>query len=166
MSEVRRTLAVVWHRFLPETPFTPRRLTDRLQTAYTQERQLARLLAMFSAVAIVIAYLGLFAMVSYVLQCRQKEIAIRRVLGASTLRLGLRLSSNSVGLYVAAAVAALGTVFIASSWWLREFAYRVTVSPLTFGVVLVMVLLITLTAVWYQVVRVTATPPARAIRQS
>jgi len=166
MSEVRSTLAAMWHQFLPETPFAPHPLTDRLQIAYTQERQLTRLLAIFSTVAIAIAHLGLFAMVSYVLQRRQKEIAIRRVLGASTLRLGLRLSSNSVGLYVAAAVAALGTVFIASSWWLREFAYRVTVSPLTFGAVLVMVLLITLTAVWYQVVRVTATPPARAIRQS
>ncbi|NBC30019.1 MAG: FtsX-like permease family protein [Spirochaetes bacterium] len=163
---VRRALEEVWSRFLPDTPFTPRLLADQLKTAYVQERRLAQLLAAFSTVAIAIAYLGLFAMVSYVLQRRKREIAIRRALGATALRLGLKLSAESAGVYVISAVAALGTMLVASSWWLRQFAFRASPSPLALSLVLLVVLLITLTAVWYHVVRIAATPPAQAIRDS
>jgi putative ABC transport system permease protein len=72
-----------WRKHFPETVVDFSFLEDRLQGSYGSEHQFSKTFLIFSIISITIACLGLFAVVSYNVERRFKEIGIRKVLGAT-----------------------------------------------------------------------------------
>ncbi|PZQ86754.1 MAG: multidrug ABC transporter substrate-binding protein, partial [Flavobacterium johnsoniae] len=126
----------------------------RSYQAYVNQRNLFSLL---NIIVIFIALSGLFALASYSIQRRMKEIAIRKTLGAETKTLLKELSKQYVVFCIAGFLIALFPVYFLLNKWLENFAYRIDISIVPFVVGFVALLLLMLIVVLsraYQATRV------------
>lgn len=126
----------------------------RTYKSYVDQRNLFSLL---NIVVIIIALFGLFALASYSIQSRMKEIAIRKTLGAETERLLATLSKQYIFFCVLGFLIAVVPVYFLLDQWLANFAYRITISVLPFIIGFFALMLLTLAVVLsraYQATRV------------
>src|SRR5437763_9549026 len=72
-----------WKSIAPNQPFSYSFMDDDFNNIYRAEQRIGRIAISFSVLAILIACLGLFGLVTYAAEQRTKEIGIRKVLGAS-----------------------------------------------------------------------------------
>jgi putative ABC transport system permease protein len=108
-------------------------LNDRFNEFYEADARRGQLFLVFSMVIVLIAILGLFALVSYSMESRTKEIGIRKVLGASIQNILGLVSREFLGIVIVASIVALPAAWLLMNKWLTDFAYRV---PLNAGVFL------------------------------
>ena len=95
--------------------------------------------AVFAGLCILIAMLGLGGMAAYNNQRRGREMAIRKVLGASAHQILALLSRSTVRVLLLAMVPACIGAWYLSSIWLQRFAYRIdpTVTPFILAIIIV-----------------------------
>ncbi|MCY1233291.1 acidobacterial duplicated orphan permease [compost metagenome] len=116
----------------------------RTYEGYISQRNMFSLL---NLVVILIALFGLFALASYSIQSRMKEIAIRKTLGADTKTLSSTLSRQYVVFCIIGFLIALFPVYYLLNGWLENFAYRIDISLLPFVIGFFLLMLLTLTVV-------------------
>jgi putative ABC transport system permease protein len=129
------TLRGIQHAYQPFAggrPFVYTFLDDDFNRLYQADRRMGELFTIFAILAIIIAGLGMFGLVTATTEQRTKELGIRRVLGARAADLGLLLLKGyglAIGLAVLIALPA-------GAWvmhnWLQGFAYRTPLHPLLF----------------------------------
>ena len=122
--------------------------------AYVKQKDLFSLL---NVVVILIALFGLFALSSYSIQRRMKEIAIRKTLGAETGVLLAALSKQYVVFCITGFLIAFVPAWLLLDKWLENFAYRIDVSVLPFIIGFAILMALTLLVVLsraYQATRV------------
>ncbi len=166
--QVRQTLSQIeatWNRQFPDLPFEAVFLDDLFARLYQQEQQQVKLLAIFSGLAIFIAFLGIAGLLTYLTQRRLKEIAIRRVLGATFGTLALMLGSRLGLLGLASALLAAPITLWVMRQWLTQYAYRVATGALPFVVAASLLLvLLTITILW-QTRYASSQNPAKVLKQ-
>ncbi|MDI1255454.1 MAG: ABC transporter permease [Flavobacterium sp.] len=116
----------------------------RTYEAYTNQKNLFSLL---NVVVIMIALFGLFALASYSIERRMKEIAIRKTLGAETQVLLKSLSKQYIIFCIIGFAAAIFPVYFLLDKWLQNFAYRIDITFLPFGIGFFALMLLTLIVV-------------------
>ena len=114
--------------------------------------------------AIVIACVGLLGLASYMTEKRTKEIGIRKVLGASTLRISLMLSKSFAKWVLIANIVAWPIAYIVMTKWLSNYAYRIRIGLWTFLFSAILTLSIALCTVGFQVIRSAVANPVKTIR--
>ena len=127
LSNIPETIAHIedtYRSIYPEDPFTYFFLDDSFNRQYQADVQFGNLFSAFSALAIFIACIGLFALVSYSATLRIKEIGIRKVLGARVSHLMLLLSREYLILLLIAIALAVPIVFIGGKAWLNNYAFK------------------------------------------
>jgi putative ABC transport system permease protein len=148
---------------VPNDPFRYRFLDEGLNGLYLSEQTTSKLVVAAAGLAILITCLGLFGLVSYMTEQRTKEIAIRKVMGASAAGIaGLFLKEIVLGVALAAILAAPLSLWAAQKW-LQGFSFRISFSPwmiLTAGFAVLSIAVLT---VLYQTLRAAATNPIEAI---
>lgn len=117
---------------------------ERTYESYVKQRNLFGLL---NAVVILIALFGLFALASYSIQRRMKEIAIRKTLGAETKTLLKELSKQYVIFCVIGFLIALFPAYYLLNMWLENFAFRIDISVWPFLIGFIVLLILTLVIV-------------------
>jgi putative ABC transport system permease protein len=149
-ADLERTLASideVWRALGPPAPVQRRFLDDDFEALYRGERRQAQLLTTFSVLAVAIACLGLYGLVSYSTTRRTKEIGIRKTLGASVPEI-VRLFATEFGVLVLVAnVIAWPVAYFAMQRWLSGFAYRIELGPLVFVASAVLALVVAMLTV-------------------
>ena len=103
---------------------------------------------MFSGLAILVAFLGIFGLVAYSIKSRMKEMAIRKVLGAGASAITLLFSKDFIRLILLALVISLPATWYLMQYWLDNFAYRISIGWTSFTwsfLIVLMILLITVT---------------------
>lgn len=126
----------------------------RAYESYVKQKNLFSLL---NIIVILIALFGLFALASYSIQRRMKEIAIRKTLGAETKTLLIALSKQYILFCIVGFLIALFPVYFLLSKWLENFAFRIdiTLLPFIIGFIILMVLtLIVVLSRAYQATRI------------
>lgn len=126
----------------------------RTYEAFVKQRNLFSLL---NVVVIAIALFGLFALASYSIERRMKEIAIRKTLGAETKTLLKELSKQYILFCVIGFAIALFPVYFLLEKWLQNFAFRIEISIIPFIIGFVVLLILTLIVVLsraYQATRI------------
>jgi ABC-type antimicrobial peptide transport system permease subunit len=130
---------------------------------YAQQRLMARLFAIFSVLALLLAAAGLYSVVSYGVATRTNEFGIRMALGARTwdvVRLVLSATSISVGAGLAAGLA-LSLVFDAvARKWLAESSR----DPLILGGLAVLLIAVAGLSCWAPARRAASVDPSEALR--
>jgi len=139
-------------------------MDEDYQALYASEQRVASLSAYFAGIAILISCLGLFGLAAFTAQKRQKEIGIRKVIGASVANITTMLSGEFLQLVVLAHLIALPLAWWALSQWLLGFAYRVEMGPEVFVITALTVVLITLATISYQAIKAAMADPVKSLR--
>jgi len=153
-----------WKEIDPVRPLDFFFLDGFFDAQYRAEERLSRLFTAFSGLAIIIACLGLFGLASFMAEQKAKEIAIRKVLGASIRGVSARLSLEFLKLVALAILLAWPAAYFAMGAWLRNFAYRAALSPWTFLTAGLAALAIALLTVGGQAVRAASSNPAESLK--
>ena len=153
-----------WKAVAPEQPFAYTFLDAAVDSQYRLEARLSRIVGVASALAILIACLGLFGLAALTAVRRTKEIGVRKVLGASVSSITLLLSKDFLGLVLVALALAVPVAYLVMRQWLEGFAYRVGLGPSIFVLAGVLVLLIALVTVSYQAVKAALADPVKSLR--
>jgi putative ABC transport system permease protein len=154
----------VWEQFLPYRPMSYQFLEDRLRGLYEEDRRLARLLGLSALVALGIACLGLFGLAALAAARRRREIAIRKVLGATVAQVVELISREFLLLTGAGLLIALPLVYFGMHRWLQQFAYQTGIRPRVFLWTIVVVVGIAFLTVSYQSIKAALTNPAESLR--
>ncbi|MFH0990927.1 MAG: ABC transporter permease [bacterium] len=163
-SEALAFLQKKWNELFPDTPFTYHFLNDIVNSIYQKEEQFGVLMAFFSALAIVIACLGLFGLATYTAERRRKEIGIRRVLGSSVGGIMFLLSGDLLKSVLLSNVIGLPIAWFVMEGWLENYAQRVDLELWTFLFVAGSVMMISLITVMHQAIRAALSNPVESLR--
>lgn len=155
----------VWNSMVPEEPFDYDFLDEAFAKLYESEQKFGQIFSVFAALAILIACLGLFALAAFTLERRFKEIAIRKVLGASVFSITKLVLTDFTKLIFYGSVVAIPVAFYLMEQWLQKFAYRVELGVLIFIAPVVLVTLVAWITVAYQSVKTAMSNPVQALKQ-
>ncbi len=125
LPETMNRIEEIWGKVMPGTPFIYAFVDEAVDMQYLQEDRLSRMVRLGSALAIIIACMGLFGLISLMIVRRTKEIGIRKVLGASVVSIILLLNKEFTKLIAVSFVLATPVGWIVLSQWLQNFAYRI-----------------------------------------
>jgi putative ABC transport system permease protein len=117
--------------FLPDIPLQISFLDDNFGRLAEKERLLGQAINFFTALAILLATLGLIGLTLFTIERRTKEIGIRKVLGAGKMSILQLISGDFIRLAAIASAVALPIAWWLIDRWLDNFAYRITVSVTT-----------------------------------
>jgi putative ABC transport system permease protein len=155
----------VWNELFPSYPMEYYFLDELYNNLYKGERVQVQLLFLFSGLAILIAFIGLVGLVAYALKTRTKEIAVRKVLGASINDLVRLMSREYVILLLMGALVAIPVSVYGVRKWLSAFAYRVEISPMSYGIALISIAALLVATVGWQTLRAGKSNPADTLRE-
>ena len=167
LSNIPETIAHIedtYRSIYPEDPFTYFFLDDSFNQQYQADLQFGNLFSAFSALAIFIAGIGLFALVSFSATLRTKEIGIRKVLGASVSNLMILLSREYLLLLLLASVLAVPLVLIGGKAWLDNYAYKVGIGAGLFLIPAFVLLVIALLTVSYRTYAAARANPVESLK--
>jgi putative ABC transport system permease protein len=117
-----------WAQFMPEQPISRRFLDQDFEALYRAEARQAQMFTFFSALAILIACMGLFGLASFTTERRTKEIGIRKTIGGSVADIVLLISGEFGKLVLVANLVAWPLAYFLMQRWLASFAYRIDMS--------------------------------------
>ncbi|MEQ9440440.1 MAG: ABC transporter permease [Cyclobacteriaceae bacterium] len=120
----------LWSTHANDIPFTYSFLDEDYDALFRSEQRLGKLFTGFTALALFVAGLGLFALAAFMAERRAKEIGIRKVLGATVAQVVTLLSKDFVRLLIIAFLIALPLGYLAMRQWLDNFAYQTDI-PIT-----------------------------------
>ncbi len=138
---------------------------ERFKELYETEENIASVLEYAMAFAIVIACLGLYALASFSIMLKTKEIAIRKVLGASVGRIVHSFSKQYLLIVLIAGIPAVVIAWYGMVKWLEDFAYRVTISPWIFLIAIVGAAVIAIATVSYHALKAGFINPVDSLKE-
>ena len=158
-------IEAAYKKAYPDDPFHYFFLDENFNRQYQADLQFGNLFSAFSILAILIACLGLFALVSYSATLRIKEIGIRKVLGASVGNLMLLLSKEYLLLMFIAILLAVPAVFFGGSNWLENYAFKIDLSADLIIIPALSLLFIAVITVSYRTYKSAKANPVKALRK-
>jgi putative ABC transport system permease protein len=167
INAIRQTISYVkhlWEEYSPNVPFVYNFLDEWLDQMYKAEENVEKIIASFSLLAVFLACLGLFGLVSFSTEQRTKEIGIRKVLGASIRDIVLMLVRDFVKWITIANLIAWPIAYYFMNKWLQDFAYRVEMSWWIFILAGAIALIIALTTVSFQAIKAATANPVESLR--
>lgn len=139
--------------------------TERFQDLYETEESIASVLTYAMGFAIIIACLGLYALASFSVMLKTKEIAIRKVLGASIAKIISSFSRKYMVLVLIAALPAVGLSWYAMKNWLQDFAYRIDIGPAVYVIAIFGAVTIAFMTVAYHALKAGFTNPVDSLKE-
>jgi putative ABC transport system permease protein len=158
------SITEVWKKFSPHQAIRYSFLDERYAAMYADVQRLARIFTTFATLAIVVACLGLFALSSFMIEQRAKEVSIRLVLGASLKNIFNLLTLNFIKLVLIAFAIASPLAWYMMISWLKDFNYKTEIGVEVFIIPGVAAVAIALMTVSYQAVKAAVVNPANSLR--
>ena len=164
MDELMRFVRETWETHFPGVPFEYSFLDESFGREYRYEEQMGRLLGIIASLGIGVACLGLFGLSSFLARRREKEIGVRKVLGASNSHIVSLLALQYVRPVLTAVLIASPVAWYAMGRWLGGFAYRIDLNVLITVTAAAGALAVALVTVGLQSLRAAAASPAVTLR--
>jgi len=153
-----------WKTLVPDRPFEYRFLDNDYNVLYNGELRLAKVMNLFSGIAVALACLGLFGLSSYSIRQRVKEIGIRKVLGASVGQIVVTLTREFIFLALISILIAFPLAWWATGKWLADFSYRTSMSWYIFMAAGIIELFLVITTVSLRAMRAAFANPVGALK--
>jgi ABC-type antimicrobial peptide transport system permease subunit len=157
-------MTAIFQKYNPTVPFQYKFVDEEYERKFSSEMRVGTLASIFSGLTILISLLGLFGLSAFVAEQRNKEIAIRKVVGASIVSLWTMLTKNFVALVALSCVIAFPIAWYVLSSWLTKFQYRIAIEWWIFPVVIAGALAVTLFTVSYQAIRAALSNPVNSLK--
>jgi len=164
ISGTIQSVTDIWNKFSPNQPVRYSFLTENFKMMYSNIQKMGMVFSTFAIIAIIIACLGLFALSSYIIEQRTKEIGIRKVHGAKVFEAVFLLNTSFIKWVIIASVIAIPVAYFSMHKWLDNFAYKTALDWWIFGLAGVLALGIALITVSWQTWRIATRNPVEALR--
>ena len=168
--ESRNTQELIAHaqkvndQFDADTPLELHFLNDQMKLFYQKEALTGKIFNIAAFITILIASMGLFGLATFTIQKRTKEIAIRKVLGASPIQLFTLLSSGYIKQITLSLLLAFPLGYYVMNYWLKDFAYRTSIGFMVFIWAALAALLVTFLTIGYQTLIAARHNPVDSLR--
>ncbi len=159
-----QAIETLFKRLIPYQPFSYHFMEEDRLNDYADEARWKQLITDAAILALLIAGLGLFGLVTLTTEQRIKEIGIRKLLGASVLEISRTLSASFLKLVLLSFLIAAPIGWYAARQWLDTFVYRMDLSIGIFGLVGLSVLGIALLTVSFQSIKAALMNPIKSLR--
>lgn len=164
-AELINQLSKIWQLAVASQPFEVRFLQDALDVQYREESNKAKVFAVFTLLCLVIAFVGLFGIVSYDCRQRGRELALRLLLGATSSNIAILLNRYYLRIVIGACAVGLPVSYYVMTFYLDKFAYRVSIDGLPFLTATVVICMITVATVVWHVRNAVTKNPVELLRQ-
>ena len=134
-GNIKESIAQVdntWKKYFPQLPFEYKFLDQDFNSQYAADQKRGKIFAAFSILTIIITCLGLLGLTAFTTQQKQKEISIRRVMGASIGQIVALITGNYLWLSLIAACIAFPIAYYFMNNWLKIFSYSTGLSFIPF----------------------------------
>ena len=166
-SDIPTVLAQIknkWKAIARSQPFDYSFMDEDFNKLYTAEQRTGQIFITFAILAILIACLGLFGLVTYAAEQRTKEIGIRKVLGADVANIVTMISKDFLKLILIASVIAFPVAWWAMNKWLQDFAYRIHISWWIFFAATLLAVIIAFATIGFQAIKAAIANPVKSLR--
>lgn len=139
-------------------------IDEDFDSMFRSEQRLGVVFALFTGLAIFIACLGLFGLITYIAGQRTKEIGIRKVMGASSGQVTVLLLKDLMRLVLISFLISIPLAWYGMERWLESFAYRTSFDVLSVLIAGGMGLLIAVLTVGYRSIKAAAANPVESLK--
>jgi putative ABC transport system permease protein len=153
-----------WKKYAPEAPFEYTFLDKNFEAKHRTERKLGMVSALFSALVIFIACLGLFGLAAFTAEQRTKEIGIRKVMGASENDIIVMINKDFLRPVMIANLIAWPLAGWLMYLWLQQFAFRIAFPWTVFVFAALISLIVALVSISFQASRAARGNPVKSLR--
>lgn len=163
-KETIKQIESIWKNILPDAPFNYSFMDAKFESLYSEIKQTATILFLFTGISILISILGLFGITFLLMNSKVKEIGIRKVNGATILEIVKMLNFDFIRWVAIAFVIAVPIAWYIMDRWLQNFAYKIDISWWIFAFAGSMAFLIALITVSWQTFLAARRNPVEALR--
>jgi putative ABC transport system permease protein len=166
-ADIQKTLdklESIWNVTFPEKSFEFRFLDQQLNEQYSNFRNFGTIIQSFTFIAILISCLGVYGLVLFVVQCKVKEIGVRKVMGASVGNILKMICQDFAWLLVIGFVLAIPASYYLMTHWLENFIYHTNMDVVTYLISFVVVVVIVFVTISYQAVKASLANPINSLR--
>ncbi|QXU42747.1 ABC transporter permease [Pedobacter sp. D749] len=142
-----KQVEALWNSIFPNHVYFSYFVNDRINSYYETEKVMGILFKVFAGVIIFISFIGLFGLMSFVATQRTREMAIRKVLGATNYELIKMLNGSFLQMVFIANLVAWPLAYLLVNNWLNGFAYRMHLSIWPFLSAMLATMVVTLITV-------------------
>jgi putative ABC transport system permease protein len=157
-------LGPIFSKYNPSYPYDYDFEDTNYAAKFNAELLVGKLAATFAGLAIFISCLGLFGLAAYMAEQRNKEIGIRKVLGASISQIWLLLTSDFIVLVLISCLIASPIALYFLRNWLQNYDYRITIGPWIFIAAAISAIIITVVTISFQAIRAALANPVDTLR--
>jgi putative ABC transport system permease protein len=164
ISEGISAVEKVWKAQNPNSPFEFQLLDEAINSRYISDQRTRKIFGAFASIAIFISCLGLFGLAAFTAQHRQKEIAIRKTLGAPASKILASLTGDFAKWVIIANAISWPVAYYVMNNWLKNFAYRTDISLWIFVASGALALIIALLTVSSHAIKAATANPVESLR--
>jgi len=145
-------------------PFRYTFMDEDFDHLYKAEERTGQVFSIFAILAIIIAAMGVFGLVTYAAEQRAKEIGIRKVLGASISGIVALLSKEFLKLVIVSILIATPLSYVLMNRWLQDFSYRTNIGWTVFAIAALVAIGITLLTISFRVIKAALANPVHSLK--
>ena len=164
IAENLKTIEKVFKKFNPDYPFDYKFVDKNFEAKFKETKSIGTISMLFAVLTIFITCLGLLALIAYMAETRMKEIAVRKVLGASVTQVTALLSIDFVKLVIIAILIASPIAWWAMDNWLQDYSYHIQMHWYFFVLAGLMAILISMATISYQAIKAAIANPVKSLR--
>jgi len=164
LSPTLKAVQKTWEQLYPDNIYQSEFLDERVARYYQLDQRIQQVIQTFTVIAIFIACLGLYGLVSFMAARKTREVGVRKVLGASVESILWLFGKEFVRLLLLAFVIAAPLAWWVMNKWLESFVYRISPGPGIFGLAMLITLVIACLTVGYSAVKAAVMNPVKSLR--
>ena len=149
---------------VPKEEFDVMFFDSRLDSEYGRERNTSRIILLFTVLAITISLMGVFGLVMFEAEHRRKEIAIRRINGASVVDVLKMFNIKFIRIVIVCFVLSIPISWLIVDAYLKGFAYRMPTHWWVFFSAFLSVMIVTLIVVTLRCLSAALSNPIKSIK--
>lgn len=163
-SDNLKTIEGIFKKYNPDYPFSYHFIDKVFENKFKETKAVGTIAMLFAGLTIFISCLGLLALIAYMAETRMKEIAVRKVLGASVPQITTLLSMDFIKLVIISILIASPIAWWAMNNWLQDFEYRINIEWYYFVIAGASAILISLATISFQSIKAALANPVDSLR--
>ncbi len=153
-----------WQQVAGGTPLEWKFLDANLERLYQSEEKLSSMIQIFSILAILLACLGLYGMVTFMVNKRIKEVGVRKVLGASVSSLYMLFIKTYFYQTLLALILIVPLIHYLINNWLDNFAYHIQIAWWIYPMAGLLLMVLIMATVTFQIMKAVRVNPTKLLR--
>ncbi|WDF68027.1 ABC transporter permease [Sphingobacterium oryzagri] len=159
-----KAIETIFKKFNPDYPFEYEFIDKTYEQKFKETKAIGTISMLFAGLTIFISCLGLLALIAYMAETRMKEIAVRKVLGASVAQVTSLLSIDFIKLVLIAILIASPIAWWAMEKWLQDYSYRIEIQWYYFATAGLMAVFISMSTISYQAIKAARANPVKSLK--